>query len=186
MSIIKIYRRQLHSKPFDHNRYENFKFLGIDFKIKIINLEEKLIKLQIWDTAGQERFRTITKTYYKGAHGIILTYDITDENSFKNIKNWIKQIEQNAQNNVCKVLVGNKCDMDNRKISFEQGASLAREYNMKFFETSAKTNYNVNEVFTFLTREILNDSEVKGNTGPIKLEAKKDTDAKKQKKECCK
>ncbi len=149
-------------------------------------MEEKLIKLQIWDTAGQERFRTITKTYYKGAHGIILTYDITDENSFKNIKNWIKQIEQNAQNNVCKVLVGNKCDMDNRKISFEQGAALAKEYNMKFFETSAKTNYNVNEVFTFLTREILNDSEAKGAAAPIKLEAKKDGDAKKQKKECCK
>ena len=79
--------------------------IGIDFKIKIINLDNKLIKLQIWDTTGEERFRTITKTYYKGAHGIILTYDITDINSFKNIRNWIKQIEQNAQNSVCKVLV---------------------------------------------------------------------------------
>ncbi len=76
--------------------------------------------------------------------------------------------------------------MDSRKISFEQGAGLAKEYNMKFFETSAKTNYNVNEVFTFLTREILNDNEAKSSTGPIKLEAKKDTDTKKQKKECCK
>ena len=69
--------------------------IGIDFKIKIINLDNKLIKLQIWDTAGEERFRTITKTYYKGAHGIILTYDVTDINSFKNIRNWIKQIKQN-------------------------------------------------------------------------------------------
>ncbi len=116
-----------------------------------------------------------------------MTYDITDENSFKNIKNWIKQIEQNAQNNVCKVLVGNKCDMDQRKISFEQGAQLAKDYNMKFFETSAKTSYNVNEVFTFLTREILNDNEAKtSSSGPLKLEAKTDADPKKQKKECCK
>jgi len=152
-----------------------FKFSGIDFKIKIINLEEKLIKLQIWDTAGQERFRTITKTYYKGAHGIILTYDVTDENSFKNIRNWVKQIEQNAQNNVCKVLVGNKCDREDRKVSVEEGQKLAKEFNMQFYETSAKTNYNVNETFTYLTREILNNTDSKPTNGPIKLDAKKDT-----------
>lgn len=150
-------------------------------------MEEKLIKLQIWDTAGQERFRTITKTYYKGAHGIILTYDVTDENSFKNIRNWVKQIEQNAQNNVCKVLVGNKCDRDNRKVSFDDGQKLAKEFNMQFFETSAKTNYNVNETFTYLTREILNNTDSKPSNGPIKLDpSKKDSDPKKAKKDCCK
>ena len=106
--------------------------IGIDFKIKIINLENKLIKLQIWDTAGQERFRTITKTYYKGAHGIILTYDVTDENSFKNIKNWIKQIEQNAQTNVCKVRVGNKCDKTERQISEEEGKKCACDNHINF------------------------------------------------------
>ncbi len=161
---------------------------GIDFKIKIINLEEKLIKLQIWDTAGQERFRTITKTYYKGAHGIILTYDVTDENSFKNIRNWVKQIEQNAQNNVCKVLVGNKCDRDDRKVSFDEGQKLAKEFNMQFFETSAKTNYNVNETFTYLTREILNNTDSsKPKTGPTVDISKKDKDAKGEgKKQCCK
>ncbi len=161
---------------------------GIDFKIKIINLEEKLIKLQIWDTAGQERFRTITKTYYKGAHGIILTYDVTDENSFKNIKNWVKQIEQNAQNTVCKVLVGNKCDRDERKVSYEDGQSLAKEVGMKFFETSAKTNYNVNETFTYLTRDILTKGE-KNSAGPTQggIELNKtEANPKKGKKECCK
>jgi len=139
--------------------------IGIDFKIKIINLDDKQIKLQIWDTAGQERFRTITKTYYKGAHGIILTYDVTDENSFKNIRNWVKQIEQNAQSNVCKVLIGNKCDREDRKISYEEGAKLASEFKMQFFETSAKSNYNVNETFTYLTKEILNNSEPKSDSG---------------------
>ena len=156
--------------------------IGIDFKIKIINLENKLIKLQIWDTAGQERFRTITKTYYKGAHGIILTYDVTDENSFKNIKNWIKQIEQNAQTNVCKVLVGNKCDKPDRKVSEEEGRKLANDFGMNLFETSAKSNQNVNETFTFLTREILKGCENKTATGGIELNNKKGD---KQHKGCC-
>jgi Ras-related protein Rab-8A len=157
--------------------------IGIDFKIKIINLEEKQIKLQIWDTAGQERFRTITKTYYKGAHGIILTYDVTDENSFKNIRNWVKQIEQNAQTNVCKVLVGNKCDREDRKISYEEGAKLASEFKMQFFESSAKSNYNVNETFTYLTKEILNTSDPKPITDKVNID--KPSDGKKDKKKCC-
>jgi len=162
--------------------------IGIDFKIKVINLEEKQIKLQIWDTAGQERFRTITKTYYRGAHGIILTYDVTDENSFKNVRNWVKQIEQNAQNNVCKVLVGNKCDREDRKVSYEEGAKLAKEFNMQFFETSAKSNYNVNETFTFLTKEIQNsqckDKDTQSST--INIDKNKgDQKVTKEGKKCC-
>lgn len=158
--------------------------IGIDFKIKIINFEEKQIKLQIWDTAGQERFRTITKTYYKGAHGIILTYDVTDENSFKNIRNWVKQIEQNAQTNVCKVLVGNKCDREDRKITYEEGAKLASEFKMQFFETSAKSNHNVNETFTFLTKDILSTSDPKPKDNSITIVGKNTENKKKDK--CCK
>jgi small GTP-binding protein len=158
--------------------------IGIDFKIKIINLEDKQIKLQIWDTAGQERFRTITKTYYKGAHGILLVYDVTDDNSFKNIRNWVRQIEQNAQSNVCKVLVGNKSDREDRKVSFDEGSKLAKEFNMQFFETSAKSNYNVNETFTFLTKEILNTCDVKPSNA-MKIEDK-NKENKKEKDKCCK
>ena len=157
--------------------------IGIYFKIKIINLENKLIKLQIWDTAGQERFRTITKTYYKGAHGIILTYDVTDQTSFKNIRNWIKQIEANAQTNVCKVLVGNKCDKPDRVVTEEEGKKLADDFSMSFFETSAKTNQNVNEVFQFLTQEILKANQGKAQTGGGTTISKDD---KKEKKGCCK
>ena len=161
--------------------------LGIDFKIKIINLEDKLIKLQIWDTAGQERFRTITKTYYKGANGIILTYDVTDENSFKNIRAWVKQIEQNAQSSVCIVLVGNKSDREDRKVTLEDGKKLSKEFNMQFFETSAKTNYNVNETFNYLTREILNSTEGSTKNTNIKdLDKIKTNDVNKTDSKCCK
>eukprot|EP00343_Euplotes_focardii_P012513 CAMPEP_0205833658 /NCGR_PEP_ID=MMETSP0206-20130828/50164_1 /ASSEMBLY_ACC=CAM_ASM_000279 /TAXON_ID=36767 /ORGANISM="Euplotes focardii, Strain TN1" /LENGTH=234 /DNA_ID=CAMNT_0053140251 /DNA_START=25 /DNA_END=729 /DNA_ORIENTATION=+ len=90
--------------------------IGIDFKIKTIELDGKRIKLQIWDTAGQERFRTITTAYYRGAMGILLVYDVTDEQSFQNIRNWIRNIEQHAADNVDKVLVGNKCDMVSMKV----------------------------------------------------------------------
>merc|ERR1712010_195769 len=85
--------------------------IGVDFKIRTINLEGKTIKLQIWDTAGQERFRTITSSYYRGAHGIIVVYDITDAESFTNVKQWLNEIDRYANENVNKLLVGNKSDL---------------------------------------------------------------------------
>ena len=90
-------------------------FAGIDFKIRTIELDGKKIKLQIWDTAGQERFRTITTAYYRGAMGIMLVYDITNEKSFDNIKNWIRNIEEHASADVEKMILGNKCDMNDRR-----------------------------------------------------------------------
>ena len=92
-----------------------FSFSGIDFKIRTIELDGKKIKLQIWDTAGQERFRTITTAYYRGAMGIMLVYDITNEKSFDNIKNWIRNIEEHASADVEKMILGNKCDMNDRR-----------------------------------------------------------------------
>ena len=129
--------------------------IGIDFKIKIVNIENTLIKLQIWDTAGVERFRTITRTYYKGAHGIILVYDASYQSSFKNIHNWIKEIEENVQPNVPKILVATKCDKPDRKVTEEEGKKLACDFGMPFFETSAKINQNVYEIFIYLANEIL-------------------------------
>ena len=104
---------------FRHNRSRtnaSLSFLtGIDFKIRTIELDGKKIKLQIWDTAGQERFRTITTAYYRGAMGIMLVYDITNEKSFENIKNWIRNIEEHASADVEKMILGNKCDMNDRR-----------------------------------------------------------------------
>jgi Ras-related protein Rab-8A len=129
--------------------------IGIDFKIRTIELDGKKIKLQIWDTAGQERFRTITTAYYRGAMGIMLVYDITNEKSFDNIKNWIRNIEEHASADVEKMILGNKCDMnDRRQVSKERGEQLAIEYGIKFMETSAKASINVEEAFFTLARDI--------------------------------
>nr|ACO14611.1 Ras-related protein Rab-8A [Caligus clemensi] len=129
--------------------------IGIDFKIRTIELDGKKIKLQIWDTAGQECFRTITTAYYRGAMGIMLVYDLTNEKSFYNIKNWIRNIEEHASSDVEKMILGNKCDMnDRRNVTKEKGEELAIEYGIKFMETSAKSSINVEEAFFTLARDI--------------------------------
>ena len=159
--------------------------IGIDFKLKTMEIDGKTIKLQIWDTAGQERFRTITQTYYKGAMGIILAYDCTDENSFNNIRNWVQQIKMHASDNVSKVLIGNKCDRPDKKISTEQGEALANELGIKFFETSAKTNINVNETFKFIAKEI-KDRRMGENIGPTPAGVRVEKQGKdSSKKGCC-
>jgi Ras-related protein Rab-8A len=143
-------------------RYANESFsptfittIGIDFKIKNIQVDNKRIKLQIWDTAGQERFRTITTSYFRGAQGILLVYDVTDRHSFIAIKTWSQQIKLHADSEVNKILLGNKCDQkEHRQVSYEEGESLAKSQNMKFFETSAKTDINVEEAFLSIARDV--------------------------------
>ncbi|XP_027870385.1 ras-related protein Rab-8B [Xiphophorus couchianus] len=151
--------------------------IGIDFKIRTVELDGKKIKLQIWDTAGQERFRTITTAYYRGAMGIMLVYDITNEKSFDNIRNWIRNIEEHASADVEKMILGNKCDMnDKRQVSKERGEKLAIDYGIKFLETSAKSSINVEEGFLTLARDIMsrlnrkmNDGGPTGGGGQVKI-----------------
>ncbi|OQR87613.1 Rab8 family GTPase [Achlya hypogyna] len=130
--------------------------IGIDFKVKTIDVDGKRVKLQIWDTAGQERFRTITTAYYRGAMGILLVYDVTDDHSFQNVRNWMRQIQQHASPNVNKILIGNKCDVDpsERVVTTQQGEELAAEYGVQFFETSAKSNLNVEEAFRSIAVDV--------------------------------
>ena len=111
--------------------------IGIDFKIKTIELRGKKVKLQIWDTAGQERFHTITTSYYRGAMGIMLVYDITNSKSFDNIAKWLRNIQEHANEDVEKMILGNKCDMDDKRvISKERGETIARENGVPFLEVS--------------------------------------------------
>mmetsp|Transcript_22347 Transcript_22347/g.31576 ORF Transcript_22347/g.31576 Transcript_22347/m.31576 type:complete len:208 (-) Transcript_22347:65-688(-) len=129
--------------------------IGIDFRLKTIELNGKTVKVQVWDTAGQERFRTITHNYYKGAHGIALVYDCTVESTFYNIKKWIQDVHTYAENNVSLVLIGNKYDLkDERVIPEEQGRAVAEEFGIPFWETSAKADVNVNEAFSSLVTQV--------------------------------
>jgi Ras-related protein Rab-1A len=118
-------------------------------------MDNQNIKLQIWDTAGQERFRTLTASYYRGAHGIIIVYDVTDRETFENVRQWMHEIERFANDNVCKVLVGNKCDLDDRrKVSTAEGQELAQSYGIPFLETSAKMNLSVEQCFITMASSI--------------------------------
>ncbi|KAL6939931.1 GTP-binding protein [Hanseniaspora osmophila] len=131
--------------------------IGIDFKIKTIEINGKKVKLQLWDTAGQERFRTITTAYYRGAMGIILVYDVTDERTFANIRDsWYNTVSENASSECQLMLVANKCDEgdENRVVTKEQGQTLAKELGMAFVEASAKDNKNVDEIFFTLAKLI--------------------------------
>ncbi len=185
--------------------------IGIDFKIRTIELDGKRVKLQIWDTAGQERFRTITTAYYRGAMGILLVYDVTDERSFNSrltlgvlrqgggggswarrdcprsapnirvvansqplspdIRTWFANVEQHATEGVNKILIGNKCDWEEKRvISTEQGQKLADELGIPFLEVSAKTNKNIEEAFYSLAadikKRIIDTSKTEQSAGP--------------------
>lgn len=129
--------------------------IGVDFKIRTVDVNGSRVKLQIWDTAGQERFRTITSTYYRGTHGVIVVYDVTNGESFANVKRWLHEIEQNCDV-VNKVLVGNKNDEPERKVVLTEDAKrFASTMQIELFETSAKDNLNVEEMFLSITREVL-------------------------------
>ena len=131
--------------------------IGLDYRLKSMTLASgKRIKLQIWDTAGQDRFRAITKNYYKGANGIILIYDVTNIQSFENVKNWIAQIKEEANPNVIIYLAGNKIDVNEseKAVKTEDGKKIADELTIKFYETSAKNGINVNEIFEDLVEKI--------------------------------
>lgn len=134
-------------------QYTNNQFLsqhlatvGIDYYNKDETINNKLVRVKIWDTAGQERYKSLTSTFFRNAQGIILVYDVTNPETFDNLKYWIQSINSNlgVQSNVKKVIIGNKIDLP-REVSKEEAENLANEYGIKYFEASAKDNINIKE-----------------------------------------
>jgi small GTP-binding protein len=136
---------------------EHIATIGVEYKDKYIIKDNYNIRLQIWDTAGQERFRSITKSIYRNANGVLFVYDITNKESFANIKNWIKDL-QNVGNDIKGIIVGNKIDLDPERIIDKKDLEeMANKYQMPFIETSAKQNTFVNDAFNLIIDELLKD-----------------------------
>jgi Ras-related protein Rab-1A len=130
--------------------------IGVDFKVRQIDVGDgRQAKLQVWDTAGQERFRTITSSYYRGAQGIIIAYDVTDKDSFQNVKQWLVEIDRYAADGVCKLLVATKTDLaTKRQVTVAEGRELAESFGLKIVETSAKRGVAVDQCFLDMSRAI--------------------------------
>lgn len=167
--------------------------IGVDFKIRTVDINGERVKLQIWDTAGQERFRTITSTYYRNTHGVIIVYDVTNPESFVNVKRWLNEISQNCDN-VCKILVGNKNDDPSRKrVDSQDAQRFGESVGVRVFETSAKENINVEEMFMSFTHMVLRAKIQSQNRAErererddtVNINAQRDRDRRKRSKKCC-
>mmetsp|Transcript_54345 Transcript_54345/g.80597 ORF Transcript_54345/g.80597 Transcript_54345/m.80597 type:complete len:213 (-) Transcript_54345:8-646(-) len=163
--------------------------IGIDFKTKFLDVGEKRVKLQIWDTAGQERFRTITTSYFRGAQGILLCYDVGDRTSFNSIGTWLEQINSHADEQVVVIIVGTKCEMEH-EVTEEQAKALASQHGYTHLECSAREDINVVPVFEAIASEIVqqwklgDDSEEEEEDADTGLNVGR-TDNAEPKKKCC-
>ena len=138
----------------DEFREDSKSTVGVELGTKFVKVKGVGAKLQIWDTAGQERYKSITSSYYKGSHGCFIVYDITSESSFENVEKWYEQAQKDASKEVSIILVGNKCDLENeRKVSKEKGEEKAKSLNAPFFETSALSKINIDDIF----KEMINN-----------------------------
>jgi len=130
--------------------------IGVDFRVKSLTVDGNKAKLAIWDTAGQERFRTLTPSYYRGAQGVILVYDVSNRESFSKLENWLNELDTFAtERNLIKMLVANKIDKDNREVSKDEGLKFAKKHSMLFIEASARTNEGVKCAFEELVEKII-------------------------------
>jgi len=138
--------------------------IGVDFRFRTVNIENKTVKLQIWDTAGQERFRTITSAYYRGAHGIIMVYDVTNYESFEHVEEWLNEVNRHASESTLKLLVGNKADLnDDKKVDTDEAKKFADGLSISFLETSAKNATNVEAAFLTMAKQLIEAKELIGN-----------------------
>lgn len=150
--------------------------IGVDFTMKTLQIDGKLIKLQIWDTAGQERFRTITQSYYRSANGVIIAYDITKKGSFESVPRWIEDVKRYAGPNIVQCIIGNKKDMEHlREVNLSEAKAFAQHHGMvDAIETSAKENTNIEELFMEIAKELKKkyggDSGIENTTSSSKIQ----------------
>ena len=180
-------------RRYVENKFERHHLatIGIDFQSKTIKIKNKEIKLKIWDTAGQERYRNIANQTFRGADGIILVFDITDDYSFSRITDWMEQINANiSKDEIGLILIGNKCDLEERMVPYEKGEEKAKELGIDYYETSALNGQCINDVFEALVKLILKKNKHKNNTGSrtISIASNKPEDiieTNEKKKGCC-
>ena len=172
--------------------------IGIEFGTKIMDIKDKIVRLQIWDSAGQENYRSITRSYYRNTICAFLVYDTTSRKSFEDIKIWLEEAKTYGNSSMYFVLIGNKCDLKNeREVPLVDGETFANENNMIFFETSAKENVNVFKAFETVVDAIVNDIKkgkidpyneslgVKVGLNSIKQNFLDNKNLKKEKSDCC-
>ena len=156
---------------------------AIDLKTSVIELQGKKIRIQLWDTAGQEKYKSITKNLFLRVQGILVVYDITDENSFKNVKLWIQLIKGDCGEHMPIIILGNKNDLEeNRVINKDDAISYAKEENVLYIETSPKTGENIQNAINEISEKILESSEI-GNEFSFTLDSS--ILYKKKKHKCC-
>ena len=168
-------------KKFKEN---NISTIGIDFKTKFFKFDENKVKINYVDTAGQERFHAISSNYLKNANGILLVYAVNSRASFSLLEDWMKEVKNHANQNFSIIILGNKCDVEDREVTLEEGENFAKKINSKVYEVSAKTGYNVAEAFD----EIARMTYEKDKEGKIRQRESirfEDVGTDKKKKKCC-
>ena len=174
---------------FVQNEFENLSnTIGVDFFAKEFTMNDTTIKLQIYDTSGQEQFKSITSNYYKRADGILFVFDLTREETFKNIQFWIREMKEQSDDftKVGMVLLGNKSDLaEAKKVDIKEGMALANTLSTKYFETSALNGYNIQEAFQFLVEDIINKKTETGENVPAGVVLEEQNETKTEKKKCC-
>ena len=166
--------------------------VGVEFGAKKFDIEGKSVKAQIWDTAGQERYKSITTTYYKGAKGALIVYDITRKETFDSVDRWISEVLNSGDKNMTMLLIGNKCDLDNqRQVTKEQGEEKAKAFKVAFLETSASSGENLDVAFETIMKEVYSkcknelDEEDRMEEMQIGKEIDLTKEKKVDKKKCC-